>query len=185
MMPTREVGHDLHRLGADRRRVRAITERLERRGPQVARCLLVVRAVVLHAALLEPLEHEARALDEPSARLVHRHAEAAELDAPEAAADAEDDPTAGEVVEHRDAFGDAHRVVPGQHHDHRAELHVLGAPGHVRQELERVGHHRVAREVVLDRPDRVEPERFGQPGELQLVRVDLVVGPRRRALEDD
>ena len=61
----------------------------------------------------------------------------------------------------------------------------LGAPRHVREELESVGHHRVAREVVLDRPDGVEAEWLGEASELQLVRVDLVVGPCRRPLEDE
>ena len=147
--------------------------------------LLVVDAVVLHAALLEPLEDEARALDEPGARLVHRNAEAAELDTSQAAPDSEDDAAAREVVEQRDTFGDAHGVVPWQHHDHRAELHVLRAARHVREELEGVGHHRVAREVVLDRPDGIEAEWLGEASELQLVRVDLVVGACRRPLEDE
>ena len=63
---------------------------------------------------------------------------------------------------------------------------MLGAAGHVGQELEHIGAHRVVGEVVFDAPDRVEPERLGLAGQPELVGVDLVVGPRAPGvLEDD
>src|SRR4030095_15384213 len=51
--------------------------------------------------------------------------------------------------------------------------------------LQHVGAHRVAGEVVLDAPDRLESEPLGEPPEAELVRVDLEIRTRRiRALED-
>src|SRR5690606_34891915 len=66
------------------------------------------------------------------------------------------------------------------------ELDPLGAARHVGEELHHVRAHRVVGEVVLHAPDRLEPERLGEPGEAEGVRVHLVVGPGPpRVLEDD
>ncbi len=76
--------------------------------------------------------------------------------------------------------------MPGQDDHHRAEIDPLGAPGHVRQELQHVGAHRVVGEVVLDAPDRVVAERLDEIGEPQLLPVHLVIGTHAaRILEDD
>ncbi len=61
-------------------------------------------------------------LREPAPRLGHVHPEAVELDPAETPAHAEDGPTLREVVEHGEALGDPHRVVPGQDGHHGAEL---------------------------------------------------------------
>ena len=75
--------------------------------------------------------------------------------------------------------------MPGQHHDHGADLRPLRAPGHVGEELQHVGAHRVVREVVLDTPDRLERQRLRQVGQMQLVAIDLAIRPGLlRILED-
>src|SRR5439155_27321268 len=135
-------------------------------GPRADRLprLLHERAVVLAVPLLEAAQDHLRALDEAPPRLLHRHAEALELDPPEAAPDAEDETASAHRVEHGDLLRDAHRIVPGEHDDHRAELDAPRPPRHVGEELEDVRAHRVVGEVVLDAPDRVEAERLSEVG---------------------
>ena len=152
----------------------------------VAARLLDVRAVVLAVAALEALQDHLRRLDEALAAGVHVDAEAVELDPPEAAPEAEDDAAVRQMVEHADLFGDAHRVVPRQHDDHRAEQQRVALAGEVGEHLQHVGAHRVGGEVVLDAPDRLEAEPFGHPAEAQLLLVHLQIAePRVRGLEDD
>ena len=78
-------------------------------------------------------------------------------------------------VPFRDLLGHAHGVVPGQHHDHRPEPHRAGAAREVGQELRRVRHHVVAREVVLGGPDRAETARFGLVGQREPAADHVVV----------
>ena len=180
-----ELRHDARRFRRHRGRVGTAPERAEGGGAKVAAGLLDELAVELDVALLEALQHVLGVLDESLPRLVHVDPEALELHPAEPAPDAEDDAPAGDVVEHRDLFGHPHRVVPGEHHHHRAELRALGPAGHVGQELDDVRAHRVVGEVVLDRPDRLETERLGELREPELVPVDLVVGEGVvRILED-
>src|SRR5256885_13120451 len=80
----------------------AAAERLERRGPDGRAWLLHERAVVLAVAVLESLQQHLRGFDEALARFLHRHAEAVELHLAGTAAEAEDQPAVGDVVEHRD-----------------------------------------------------------------------------------
>ena len=76
--------------------------------------------------------------------------------------------------------------MPREYADHGAELDSLGAGGHVGEELKDVRAHRVISEVVLDAPDGVEAERFGQPGERKILLVDLRVRDLlARILKDD
>ena len=81
------------------------------------------------------------------------------------------------MVEHGDLLGHAHRIVPGQHDDHRAELDRLGAAREVAQELQDVRAHGVVGEVMLHAPDQIEAERFGEIAEIQFCAVDFVVRP--------
>src|SRR5207249_11695518 len=87
-----ELGHDPHRLGRHGGRVGAPAERPEGlRADRLSR-LLDEGAVVLAMALLEAAEQHLGALDEALARLLHRHAEALELDPAEAPPEAQDEP---------------------------------------------------------------------------------------------
>ncbi len=94
------------------------------------------------------------------------------------AAEAHDHPAAGQVVEHADLFGQAHRVVPG-HHDHLgAEPAGLGPGRQPGQVLQRVGGDRIVREMVLGDPDGLETELFGQQQLGHLLAQELVVRQR-------
>src|SRR2546428_633510 len=173
--PDAQARHDRQRVRRDGRRVGAAAERLERRGPDGRARLLHERAVVLAVAVLESLQQHLRGFDEALAGFVHRHAEAVELHLAGAAAEAEDQPAVGDVVEHRDFLGHAHRVVPRQHDHHRAELRLLRAAGHVGEELQHVGAHRVVGEMVLDTPYRLVAERLREIGQPQFVAIDLTI----------
>src|SRR5262245_54306378 len=163
----------------------AAAEGLEGAGPDLAPLLLDQAPRELAYAALEALEDHLRRLDEELAAVLLADAEAVELDPPEPPADAEHDAAVRQVVEHRHLLRNAHRVVPRQHHDHRAELDALRARGVPGQELEHVGAHRVLGEVVLDAPERLEAERFGEIAEAELVAVDVAIGaPVAHALED-
>ena len=180
-----QLGHDARRLRRDRRRIGAAAEGLERRRPDVGARLPDELAVVLAIAALEALQQHPRRLDEARARLVHGQPEAVELDLARAAAEAQDEAAVGQGVEHRHFLGDAHRIVPGQHHHHRAERRAGGASRHVGEELQHVGAHRVVGEVVLDAPDGLKAERLGEIGEPELGHVDLAVRAHAtRVLED-
>ena len=112
--------------------------------------LLVMLALIFHHAAFEALEQRLAVFDEELAAVAHVEAEAVELDLAGTAAEPQDHAPAREMVEHRDLLGHPHRVVPRQHHDHRAQPHVPGAARHVGEELHDVGAHRVVGEVVLD-----------------------------------
>src|SRR5262249_18497328 len=68
------------------------------------------------------------------------------------------------------------RIVPRQYNDHRSELHVLGLPRHIGEELEDIRTHRILGEMVLHRPDGVKAERLSHLGKAQLLTVDFRVG---------
>ena len=54
-----------------------------------------------------------------------------------------------------------------------------GAAGEISQQLQRRRRHRIAGEVMLEREQRVETERFGKVAHRQMVRHDRYVRPRR------
>jgi hypothetical protein len=170
--------HDARALGRYGGGIGAAAEALERGGADLDRRLAVVLALMFHDPGLEALEQGLAVFDEQLAAVAHVEAKAVELDLTGAAAEAQDHASARKVIEHGDLLGDPHRVVPGQHHDHRAQSHVPGPAGHVGQELHHVGTHRVVGEVMLDRPDRIEAQRLGHVGQRQLVQVDLAVAER-------
>ena len=180
-----EPRHDARAFGTDRGGIGAAAEALEGRRPDGDRRLLVVLALVFHDAALEALQQRLAVFDEQLAAVAHVEAEAVELDFARAAAETQDHAPARQMVEHGDLLRHPHRVVPRQHHHHRAQPHVLGAARHVRQELHHVGAHGVVGEMVLDRPDRFEPERLGHVGERQFVQVDLPVAERTAGILED
>jgi hypothetical protein len=102
--------------------------------------------------------------------------EAFVLHARQAAAEAQEGPPAGHVVEHGDLFRQAHGVVPGHDDDLGAETHALRADGQVGQVEQRVGADGVVREVVLGHPDGVEAQLVGQDQLGELLLDELGVG---------
>ena len=104
-------------------------------------------------------------------------AETAELNPRNAAADSQDYAPVGHVVEHRNLLSHPHRMMPGQHHHHRTEPDALRAAGKVGQILEHVGTHRVVSEVMLDAPQRIEAQRLREVAQMQIIAVNLTIGP--------
>jgi len=100
---------------------------------------------------------------------------------PRPAADAADDFAlrAEEGVEHVYVFGDPHRVMPRQDRHHGAEVHALRDAGDIGQVLQRIGDHRVGREVVLDGPHRVEAGVVGDARDVDLLAEDVAIRARR------
>ena len=170
--------HDARALRRHGGGIGAATEALERGGADLDRRLAVMLALVFHDPGLEALEQRLAVLDEQLAAVAHVEAKAVELDFPGAAPQAQDHAASRQMIEHGDLLGDPHRIVPGQHHDHRSQPHMLRAARHVGQELHDVGAHRVVGEMMLDRPDRFEAQRLGHVGQGQLVQVDLAVAER-------
>src|SRR5258705_5087074 len=80
-------------------------------------------------------------LVESSPGFVLIDAHASVFTASEPAANAADDLAAGSQkrVQHVDVFGDPYRIVPGQYHNHRAEIHAFGDTGDIREILQRIG----------------------------------------------
>jgi hypothetical protein len=79
------------------------------------------------------------------------------------------------VVEQGDLLGDPQRIVPGQDDGACAEGDRARPAGQVGEGLRGVGAHRVVVEVVLDRPDRVVPERLGHLAQAYLGAEHLLV----------
>jgi hypothetical protein len=67
--------------------------------------------------------------------------------------------------------------MPRQHDHHRAEFDLAGAAGHIGEKLENIWHHSVGGEVVLNTPNRVEPQRLSQVGKFEIVLIHVIVRP--------
>ena len=130
--------------------------------------LLVVVAVAFHEAGLQRVDDHRRGFVEAAARFVHAEAEGGEFAPGEAAAHAETEPALGEIVQHRGLFGDPQRIVPGQDDGRRADVDVRADGGHVGHELDVVRHERVIGEMVFGRPEAIEAEIGGGPGQTDL-----------------
>ena len=111
--------------------------------------------------MLERFDHDLSRLDKPLAGLVHRDAKPVVLQLGRAPPKPDEQPPAGEDVEHGDLLGHPHRIMPRQNNDSRAQLNPGGAPGHIGQKLHHIGDHGVVIEMMLHRPQGVEPQRLG------------------------
>ena len=169
-----QLRHDRHGFGRHGRGIRAAPEGIGGVRADVAPRLAGVLAA-FDVALFEPLQDQFGVFHETVAALVLVDAEPVVLYLGEAAAEPEDHAPARHVVEQRDLFRHADRVVPWQDDDHRAQLGGRGLARHVGQELHRVWAHRVVGEVVLDGPDGVEAERLGPFGQAEFRLIDLGV----------
>ena len=142
---------------------------------------LIMLAFVVALAGGEQLAQHLQGLIEALARGTLVNAEAIVLAPAEPASDAADDLAvrAEEGVEHVHVFGDSHRVVPRQHGDHRAEVHALRDAGDVGEVLQRIGDHRIRREMMLNRPQRVEAGFIGDPRDVDFLVEDVAIGLAR------
>ena len=109
---------------------------------------------------------------EPLGRLLGRDAEAGELVAAVALADAEIEAAVRQQVEGRRLLGDEDRVVPGQHDDRGAETDALGTGRQVGEQAHRGRDLAKAGEMVLDQEDARKAELLG----LDHVVDEIVVG---------
>ena len=132
--------------------------------------------VALHEPGLQRVDDHRRRLIEAAAQFVHAEAEGGELPAREAAAHAETKPALGQIVQHRRLFGDPQRIVPGQDHRRRADIDVRTERGQVGHQLNVIRHERVIVEVVLGRPEAVEADFGGEPGQPDLLIPHAGVG---------
>src|SRR5439155_1709041 len=127
-----EPRHDRHRLRRDGRGVGPAAEGLERRRADRRAWLADELAVVLAVARLQAAQQHLRGFHEALAGLVHREPEAVELDAAGATTQAQDQASIGDVVEHRDFFGDAPSLYAIQEpwrHPVSSDLSRIGGSG--------------------------------------------------------
>jgi hypothetical protein len=73
-------------------------------------------------------------------------------------ADADLDPSAADIVEHREVLGEPDRMVERQQADVAREAHVLGARRHRRGDRDPGGKISVLDEMMFGEPDEIEPE---------------------------
>ena len=85
-------------------------------------------------------------------------------------------PPFAQVVEHRRLFGDTQRVVPGQDHGRGAQIDIGAGGGEPGHQLQIVRAEGVVVEMVLNRPQHVEPQVRRHARELQFLVPDLLVG---------
>src|SRR5215472_8209323 len=142
---------------------------------------LVKFAVELASPGLQQLCEHLQRFVEPPARLVLVYPQASVLAAAQPAAHTACDVASRseERVQHVYVLGDAYRIVPGQHRDHRAQVNVPGDAGDIGKVLKRVCDHRVWREVMLDGPDRIESTRIRDARDVEFLVEDLTVRTRR------
>lgn len=78
-------------------------------------------------------------------------------------------------LQHRHVLGEAHRVVPGQHHDRRAEAQTRAGGGDVGEEQQRVGLRIVVAEMMLHHPGGVVAQAEQQLGVGDRFAIELAV----------
>src|SRR5215208_2084319 len=72
-------------------------------------------------------------------------------------------------------LNDPHWIIPGQNNRSGTKLHPLGAGSDIAEILHIVGTHRVIEEVVLDRPNNIEPHAFGVDEQTQLMLIHVAI----------
>ena len=160
-----ELGGGIDRVLAGRHGVDAAVEGILRPRPDLDARLLVKFAVAFDEPGLQRLDDHRSRLVEALPRLVHAQAKSGELPARKAAPETEAQPALAQHIEHSRLFGDTQRVVPGQDDRCGAKIDVGAERGQIGHQLKVVGHERIVVEVVLGRPQAVEAEVGGEPGQ--------------------
>ena len=171
-----ELGGGIDRLLAGGHRVDAAVEGILRARAQFRARLLVERPVALDEAGPEGLDDHRRRLVEALARLVHAEAERGELAPRQAPPQAEAQAALAQHVEHGGILGDAERIVPRQDDGGGAQVDIGTERRQVGHQLKIVGHERVIVEMVLRRPEAVEAQIGGEPGQPDLLVPHAGVG---------
>jgi hypothetical protein len=140
-----------------------------RTRPELGTGLLVELAVTLDKSGLQRIDDHRSRLIEALSGLVHAQAKGGEFPPRQAAAKAEAEPALAQHVEHGRILGDAQRIVPRQDDSRGAQIDVRAERGQIRHQLDVVGHERVVVEVVLGRPQAVEPQVSGEPRQPDLL----------------
>src|SRR6516165_12641961 len=140
-----------------------------RTWPELGTGLLVELAVTLDKSALQRIDDHWSRLIEALSGLVHAQAESGKLAPRQAAAKAEAEPALAQHVEHDRILGDAQRIMPRQDDSRGAQIDVRAERGQIRHQLDVVGHERVVVEVVLGRPQAVEPQVGGEPRQPDLL----------------
>ena len=154
--------------------------RCKRLGHQADVAELEVLALVREALLRPRLHEDVERLQEPIAALGVGDVEALVVRGQPAAAHAEIDAAAAEVIDGGDVLGDVQRMAEREHLHRDPELHALRAPGQGGGDGERRRQHRaVLLKVDLGQPDGVVAERLGG-GHLghRLLEGDRLAHPR-------
>ena len=172
-----ELGHDLGRVGAHRRRVKAALRMRDRPRPHRGARYAEELAVMLEAVARQRLDDDVGGLDKARPCLAHRHPEPLVFDAGRTPPKAEQTPPAAQYIEQRDLLRDPDGIVPRQDDDRGTELDTAGAAGVIRQQLARRRRHRIAGEMVFEREQGIEPERFGEVAHRQVAPDHGRIGP--------
>ena len=171
-----ELGGGIDRILARRDGIDPSIERIFRPRPDLDARLLVELAVSFNKAGAQRLHDHRRRLVEALARLVHAEPEGGELAPRKPTPETETKAAFAQQVEHRRLFGDAQRVVPRQDHGCGPHIDVRTQCRQIGHQLQIVGHERIVVEVMLGRPQAVEPEIGGEPREANLLVPDARVG---------
>ncbi len=167
-------GQRFRAVGGDvERRVRALDQGRRQRGG----LLDVEEPPAMDEQLVRPqalqnldqfAEHGARIRGIDAERLV--------FDRLAAAADADVEPPARHLVEHRRFLGDEERIAERQHVHHVAEPHPVRARSRRRDHQIGRRHRRGRRQVVLEEPVMRKSHRFGERELVEVLAIDLARG---------
>ena len=174
-----EIGHDRGALQAADGAVEARHPALQRRPQHGRRGPVGVMAGMGHRPALQRLPGELPGLAEAVAGGLHADPEGIVFRLRGAAAHADMQLPVAQRLQHRHVLGEAHRVVPGQHHDRGAEAEARAGRGDVGEEQQRVGLRVVVAEMVLHHPGGVVAQPVQQLGIGDRLAVELAVAQTR------
>ena len=166
----------LRRFGAVGRSVKPPFGVRNRGGTDRGARNLEVLPIIFETRLREAETNDVQPFLEARTRFVHRDAETFILHPGGTAAEPEDATPARQDVQQRNLFGNPDRIVPGNDDHPGAQMDPFGSPGVVRQELQRRGRHRVAGEMMLQREQRIKPQRLRQVAKLHMLVQNRRIG---------
>src|ERR1700676_1373269 len=146
-----EPPRGLQRLRRHSDHVGSVAEGLERSRSHLDPRLLIVRRIPPNEPGLDATKNNSRRLLEALARLAEFDAKRIEFAFRETAAESNNHPSAGQMIQKDRLLGHTERIVPWQDEGTGHELDLRRAPRDIAQEGDVVRNHRVIKEVVFDR----------------------------------